>query len=133
MKSALLSIGFIFVLLLTMNSCGFGQAKEDAEKAIEVFHQHLDEQNYEAILKMIDPEALQITSKEEWVALFKNINEYGKMKKIDQDWSFKTNINNGVTTVELSYEVTFENGSIKENFTMRKMGDGFKILGYFVQ
>ena len=133
MKSALISFGIIFVLLLTMNSCGLGQAKEDAEKTIDVFHQHMKVHNHEAMLKMIDKKALKVTSKEEWLEIFEAMDRLGKIKKITQDSGFNTSINNGVTTVELSYTIVFDEGTKSENFIMRKRGKEFKILGYFVQ
>ena len=133
MKSSSRLLGFILITLLTLGSCGLGQAKEDAEKTVKVFHHHMKEHHHAAMLKMIDKEAFQITPEEEWLGIFTSIDELGKMKKVSQDMSFSTNINNGVTIVELNYTVEFEERTVTEKITLRKRGDEYKIQGYFIQ
>ena len=135
MKSNLTLLGFILTSFLTLYSCGLGQATEDAEKTAQVFHHHMREHHHTAILKMIDEEALQLTSKEEWMLLFSTIDQdFGQMKKVSQYLSFNTSINNDVTIVDLNYTIEFEERTVSEKITLRKQGNQeFKILNFIIE
>jgi len=133
MKSAIFSIGLIFVALITLSGCGLREANDEAAKEISKFHKHMKNGNHSAMVNMFDDEALRATPRREILTLFERIEQFGKVKNVTQNMGFNSSINNGVTTVELSYTIEFEDRTMQEEFTMRKTGDKFKILGYFIQ
>lgn len=133
MKSTLISLGFIFIALFTLNSCGLGEAKEKAVKEADIFHGHMKKHQHAAMVKMIGDEGLKATPKEEWTQIFEWIDELGDIKKITKDMSFNSRINNGVTTVDLSYSIEFEERTLQEKITFQNDGDKFKIIGYSIQ
>ncbi|NRA12838.1 MAG: hypothetical protein HRT57_12850 [Crocinitomicaceae bacterium] len=59
MKTAILSIGFIVASLFILNSCGFGEAKKDAQKTVKTFHKNLKNHNVGAMMNMVHPEGLK--------------------------------------------------------------------------
>ena len=133
MKSTLLSLGIIFITLLSLNSCGLGEAKDKSIKEAEIFHGHMKKQQTKAMVNMIGKEGLKLTPKEEWAELFESIHAVGKIKKITKDFSFNSNISNGVTTVDLSYTVEFEDQTFQEKIFFQNEGDNMKIIGYSIQ
>lgn len=133
MKTALLSIGFIVVSLFTLNSCGLGEAKKEAQAAAKIFHKHLKNHNHTSMINMIHPEGLKITPPEQWLEIFEGMDEFGEVQSIKKDAGFSSNYNNGVTTVELNYTIEFKEKTFNEQIIFQKDGETYKVLGYFIQ
>lgn len=133
MKTAILSLAFIAVSLLTLNSCGIGDATKEAEKTAETFHQYMNSHDYSSMIGMIHSEGLAMTPKEDWLQLFKSMESLGKIKRIKQNMSFNTSIKNGITTVELSYTIKYADKTMTEKLLLRKDSDTFKLMGYSIK
>jgi hypothetical protein len=133
MKTALLSIGFIVVSLFTLNSCGLGEAKTEAQAMAKIFHKHMKMHDYNSMANIIHEEGMKMTPREDWVAHFKSLESLGEIKSIKQDLNFNTSINNGVITVELSYTIKFADKTMTERLIFRKDSDTFKLMGYSIK
>lgn len=133
MKTALLSLAFIVASLFILNSCGIGDATKEAEKTAKTFHQHIMKQDYASMVNMIHSEGLAMTPKEDWLELFKSLESLGEIKSIKQNMSFNTSINNGITTVELSYTIKYTDKTMTERLILRKDSDTFKLMGYSIK
>jgi hypothetical protein len=121
---------FFFLVLATMSSCGVGEAEDLGDE----FHKKLDEKDYDYIVNnMIDSEALAVTSKDAWYALFTDMQaNWGTPIKREKDTGFKSNYNDGITNVQLDYTLTFDSKIIYERIFFADRGDGFKITGLFL-
>jgi hypothetical protein len=121
---------FFFLILATMSSCGVGEAEDLGEE----FHKKLDSKDYDYIVNnMIDSEALAVTSKDAWFALFTDMQaNWGTPVKREKDTGFKSNYNNGITNVQLDYTLTYDSKIIYERIFFADRGDGFKITGLFL-
>ena len=118
----------LFSILLILAGCGFADKAKEAQKDADVFHTLLKEQNVDGMMKMVHPEGLNISPEEDWRYLFEAMAEY-EIKEVKKTTGFKTEINNGVTDVELTYTLKGEAGNFEEKLVLRSMGDSFYILG----
>jgi hypothetical protein len=128
MKKNLLLILASLTVLIT--SCGVGPAEETADE----FHKKLDAGEYDYIVdNLIDKETLDQTGEEVWYNMFDQIEAlWGKAKERKQDFGFKSNIINGVTSVQLDYVVEFEGYTVYERMFLVDRGQGSKISGVFM-
>ncbi|MBL7897550.1 MAG: hypothetical protein JNJ99_03360 [Crocinitomicaceae bacterium] len=118
------------ILTVIVTSCGVGPAEETADE----FHKKLDAGEYDYIVEnLIDEEILNQTGPEVWYNMFDQIEAlWGKAKERKQDFGFKSNMNNGVTTVQLDYVVEFEGYTVYERMFLVDRGKGSKISGVFM-
>jgi hypothetical protein len=130
MRSKILFLGLLFVVVGLVSSCGLADEGASAEVEAAVFHNHMKKNNHDAMVKMLSDEALLITPEEEWRSIFQRVEATGKIKSIEKKTGFNTKINNGVSTVELNYTITFENSTVNEQLILTRKGEEkFKVAG----
>lgn len=124
----------LFILLsglaLILNSCGFGKEADKAEKYAAQFYAHMQKGDMDAILAMLDTEALAASPADTWITVIESKNTFGKLESFKKDIGFHTSINNGVTTVSLRYTCKYTNTEFHEKVVLVKRGKEFKILRY---
>jgi hypothetical protein len=128
--TAIIRTVFVAALGVLLASCGIKESTERASTEIGLFHANLDKQDYDAIWKTTSGEFRKITSKEDFQKLLAAIHtEYGVVKKADQQ-AWQTNNDNGVSTVTIKVQTTFEKGEAPENFIYVWEGEQLKLMGY---
>lgn len=133
MNSLLKGTLSLMLVALLLSSCGLQEAKKDAEKTMDVFHQKLTQKNFDVLFSMIDASVLEANSEEEVIQLFELAHSQGKIKSISQSAGFNTEIKNGLTSVQLTYVIHTELRDIEEKVTLVKRSKGFKIVSYFLE
>jgi len=121
-------IPFLFLPLLFLTSCGSG----DAAKIADSYHDLLKANNYDKIADTkLSSDATSITTKSDWVGLFKWVGEeLGDIKSIEKLSGFNSSMNNGVTTVTLRYQINYVDKSIMyERIILIRDGGEFEIAG----
>ncbi len=121
-----------FLLLfsvLLLFSCNLDLGNEEAIKSAETFHNSLKNKQYDAIIEnQISSEGLSVSSKEEWIDLFKLLEEYDGIEKVEKSLGFSSLISNGVHTVKFRYKYFLNSGKkVYENLTLIKEDDRFKV------
>jgi hypothetical protein len=125
------AIALTFAVLLA--SCGVKQSMEDAGVGIEQFHARYDKENYDAIWGTTSTEFRKITTQKQFEQLLIAIRgKLGAVKSSKQQ-GWQANTNNGVSTVVISTQTTFEKGDGTETFTFVREGEALKLLGYNLQ
>lgn len=120
-----------FVLLLALvGSCAFGAIAKQAEPVAEKFYTLLQQGKYDAIIGLLDEDALAADPPEKWMLLFEELGKLGELKKFTKQMGFHTEIANGETQVTLEYNCEYEKGSSHETIVLQKNNEGFKILSY---
>ncbi|OQY03359.1 MAG: hypothetical protein B6I20_05205 [Bacteroidetes bacterium 4572_117] len=108
-------------------SCG---SANEAEKFGTEFHEYFKARDYENMVSMISEKGLNATPKEEWIGLFKNVNEKAGDLKSYKKTNFHTSINNGITKVVLSYDIEIGENKFYEKIYFEKHGETYKINMY---
>ena len=119
------SILALGILLIGIGSCA---DTKKAEKFADNFFKLLKAKNYSTAANMISRDVLDSTDYNEKLKKYCNDPVLGKFVSAKKNMGFNTKINNGITTVELPYEVTFENEVRNSTVTLIDKGDGFKVL-----
>lgn len=123
----LLNLNLVALVSILILSCG---SVGDASKQAEQFHELFKQKNFDQITQMISEEGLEATPAEDWKNLFKTVIEKKGDLKSYKKTGFHTQMNNGVTTVELNYTLNFADETLYEKLTFIKKGDDYKILGW---
>ena len=126
MKKLEFILSLILVAFLA-TSCG---SADDAEEYGTKFHDFFKARDYENMVSMISEKGLEASSKEDWIAMFKNVNEkIGDLTSYKKT-GFHTKINHGLTTVILNYDIEFGNKIFYAKLYFIKKGNGYKIQKY---
>lgn len=126
-----LSILFVAFMTFSISSCGLKAEADEAGKYVEDFYKKMKDNDYEAMLEMVDEEGLKASTEDQWLAVFKQKEALGEFEGYDEGLGWHTSINNGVTKVQVDYTThyaDFEN--VYERFVLVKRGEEFKILSY---
>ena len=117
-------------LLLAVSACSGTASVKEAEKEVAAFHRNLDKGNYDAIWKDSSEQITKGETKEKLVGLLTAIHErFGNVKESKQA-GWKVNVNNGVSTTEVTMTTTFDKGTLEEHFVFLNTSDGQKLAGY---
>ena len=124
---------FIPLLLISvsflMSACGSGEAN----KIVDEFHKKLDAKEYDYICdNMLSEDALEATSREEWMGMFTTLDSWGKLKKRKKQSGFSSKTNNGITTVKLKYTFAIDTTLFYERIVTIDDGTGPKLLAFSV-
>lgn len=125
MKKTIVPFILFLGLTLTMTSCG---AADDAEKHANKFFKHLIKGNFSKASNFLDP---TITSTDGYLDQIMGMAENqqnGKLLSAEKSIGFKTNIENGITKVELPYKLTYEKGINHFQVIIVDRGGGYKIV-----
>ena len=122
MKQLILFLAF--ALTLTFTSC---ETTETAEICVDTFFQQVISGEHEQASNHLVDKPLEKFNKIEIVKLLSVNPEQGKLLSAAKNMGFQTNKENGISTVQLPYELTYENGTIIYNVVLVDRGDGMKI------
>lgn len=124
---------FVFILVLgatLFTSCGASGDAKKAEKYANEFYRHLKSHNYDAIIPMLDVEALKATPVATWKKILSDKEVYGDLMKAKKNVGFSSSVSNGNATVALNYTVNYTNYDFYEKIWFVKRGQEYKIWRY---
>jgi len=113
-------------MIFSLSGC---ETTEAAEKCADEFFNHIISSNYEKAATLVAVTPFDGYSKAEALEKMLDKSDYGALLKAEKSFGFNTQINNGISTVQLPYELTYENGSYTFNLVIVDRGNGFKIEG----
>jgi hypothetical protein len=121
---------------LVLTGCGVGDmtaASAGASRAIDSLFQCADQGTWTATYEtMTTSEFRQVTSKEEYEKLGRSIHDrLGKLNSKELKGFFVKSMN-GVVSAEATYEAQFEKGKGTIRSRLKKTGDTWLILSFFV-
>jgi hypothetical protein len=120
-------------MLPGLGGCSGTASVKEAEARVAVFHQRLDKGDYEAVWRDSAEEITKGESKEKLVGLLAAIHgRFGNVKESKQQ-GWKVNLDNGVSTTEVTMRTSFDKGSLEEHFLYRATTGGLKLAGYEFQ
>jgi Protein of unknown function (DUF3887)/Protein of unknown function (DUF4019) len=114
-------------------ACGLKESYNVSEDAAAKFHAALSAGKYDEIWNTVAPERQERTDQAKLTALLDAINrKLGKVTAVKQtNWS--SNTDNGVSTVTMKYDTTFEHGSAKETLVFLWVTDkSLKLSDYAI-
>lgn len=121
----------IAIMLTGLISSGFFcSSVSRSGKMGDQFYSYLQNDDYNSIITMLDKDALDEYSKEEWIELFASRKRYFGNLKSYINTGFHTNTSNGLQITKLNYEVDNLNGLVYEEIEFIKRGNDYKILAY---
>jgi len=118
------------VSVVTLSACGLTKGKEAATKAVETFHQQFNDSKFTEIYSA-STAAFKASSKEpDFMKFIEAVHrKLGPVKTATPN-GWNVNTFNGVTSVVLTYNTDFEQGSGVETFTFITSGDSATLQGY---
>ena len=127
-----MGLGCVVVLFLVSGCGSMMESKGVAETQVTTFHEQFNDSDFEAIISSTHSLFLKETPEEEFTELLTAVRKkLGKVTKTSSE-QFNIDINNGVTTVVLVKNTTFEEGTGTETFTFRVANKKASIVGYFI-
>ena len=121
----------IAIVLTGLISSGFFcSSVSQSGKIGDQFYDHLQKNDYNSIIAMLDKQALNEYSQQEWIDLFISRNRYFGDLKSYINTGFHINTLNGLQITKLNYEVDNLNGVVYEEIEFVKRGNDYKILTY---
>jgi len=118
---------------LALASCSGGEAVEDAEKDVDVFHQRLNAGNIEEISKYTSGDLNETTTIQEFGGFLTHVHtQLGKVVSTKQT-NWKRSFNDKGKFVTVNMETTFERGVGKEEFVFRLVEDKSLLAGYHIK
>jgi len=113
-KTRVLHIALFLGLAASLaGGCGMGKAKGEAEQVAAAFFDALRQQDHEAAMELFSEKFFEETSREEWRNILDKVGEKlgtPESRKLVRWYVFAGKDKRGLsgTTVDLSYEVTYE-------------------------
>jgi hypothetical protein len=124
----LLAIVSIFIL----SACGLTKGKEVATKAVDTFHQQLNDSKFTEIYSAATP-AFKTSAKEaDFMKFIQAVHRKLGAYKTGTQSGWRTNATTSGTFVVLTYNSDFEQGSAVETFTFVVSGESATLQGYNV-
>ncbi len=118
-----ISILLVVSVMLSLTYCGVS----DSSKVGDDFYQMLKTKDYDKLGALLSDEALAANPKEDWINLFKKLdNAYGTFKSYSRQ-SFHTGVNGGVHRTELMYEVIYDTDTLYHQMKFIEVGDSYKL------
>ena len=130
MRSFILPITIFIGLALVINSCGFGMKSKAAEPYADEFYSHLKNHDYDAIVEMVDEEALKISPESDWRAVLEQKESLGELRSVKKKTGFHSEYKNGYTYVTLNYTLKYDDYKLHEKLLFIQRGGKFKIFSY---
>lgn len=131
--TATIRIVFALSLAVLFASCGVRQSMDDATAGIEEFHASFDKEQFDSIWKTTSTELRKMTDKDQFQRLLVAIHDKLGAVKSSEQQGWQTNNTNGITTVVISNQTTFEKGKGVETFTFIYEGEALRLQGYYIQ
>lgn len=116
--------------LFIPSGCGSQKDMAKAEAAVVLFHEQLNEGNFDKIYSDSDYALKSATSQEKMVNLLAAVHrKLGAVKSANRE-SFLVNYSTSGETVRLSYTTQFESDKAAEEFVFLVRGDEVRLAGY---
>jgi hypothetical protein len=114
-------------------SCGVKKGKENAERAVEKFHNQLNAGQFHEIYAETDDAFKKAATEEQTTQLFEAVHrKLGTVQNAKlAGWHVNTAAGTG-TSITLGYEVDFSEGKGTEEFVFRLAGDKALLFNYNV-
>lgn len=125
MKRFALSFTLLSGLLFCLAQCG---AADEGTKFADTFFSTIMERDFEKAAEMVELPGLNQSDLIDDLKRLENNSANGQLKSFKKSIGFKTNISNGVTTVQLPYTLTYEYGDQSFNVVIEDRGRGNKIV-----
>ncbi len=119
-------LGFALCAFLFFG-CGFSNEADQADKVVQQFFKAVIKGDYEGA----EPLMQWTVSKEEALLALQGFGEgqeFGKLKKVEKQWGFKTEFKNATTIVTLNYTLTFSKEKVNREVRCQKIGKEYKII-----
>jgi hypothetical protein len=125
-----LSVTALGGMLLLAASCNVRQRTDEAKKAVNLFHERLDSEDYAPILAAEDQIFRRRTSDDEFRAILSAVHrKLGTVTKSNLT-SWRVNANTNGTFVTLVYGTAFRDGDATETFGWRVSGGKCQLVSY---
>jgi hypothetical protein len=122
---------FLPLIALALSGCGnMKQGKSAADAAVVDFHQKFNSQQMNAILDSASPRFFQVTPKATMANILTAVHNKLGNNVSSTTQTVNTQIFNGVTTVTLVQDTTFQKGKGTETFNFQIDGGKACLLGY---
>lgn len=120
---------FLFTsVLLIVTSCSI--SPEAAEQNAAKFYEKLKARDYNALKNMLDEEALQMNSWEEWEQIFRQKEDLGDLISYEKEIGFEAAYFNERSTISLKYIVKYTSITLYEYIKFIKQGEDYNIITY---
>jgi hypothetical protein len=127
MKTLIISSFTLTLFIFTFSSCNHISESGDVG---DKFYSYLQQENYDAIILLLDTVALKNYTKHEWKKLLSERNQYfGKLESY-KPIGFHTETKKDYKIIKLKYEVSNYNGQVLEEIKLINRGKEIKILNY---
>lgn len=117
-------------ILIVLTALVFGSCStEKAEEIADEFHQKLDEKDFDYIVNnLVDLQG--DATEDDWYGFLDLVDSWGPQLNRTKEIGFNKKINNGITSVKLSYTFELEElGLVYERLVLVDRGDGeYKIF-----
>ena len=129
-KPFLLFVSFIFVIGTLTVSCSFTKGKEQAERAVEKFHQQLNAGQLHEIYQQGDDKFKESVTEADFTQVLEAVRR--KLGTFQKATFAGGNVNSGTmgTVATLAYEVEYNEGKGTEQFSFLVSGEEAKLLRY---
>jgi len=124
MKKSLTFFVLFLGLALSLTSCG---SADKAQKTSDRFFQLILKHEYSEAIKLINTVGATDAQMETALAQIADHPSFGKLKSAKKGFGFNTQISNGITTVTLNYDLTYEESEQRMQIVMVDRGSGFRI------
>ncbi|NRA12904.1 MAG: hypothetical protein HRT57_13190 [Crocinitomicaceae bacterium] len=125
MKKTFVPIVLLIGLILSLTGCG---SVDEGEKCADKFFKHIIDQNFEEAVKLVDLDPLTAVDLEVKIRALGENEKDGKLLSAKKGTGFSTNVSNGITTVELPYNLKYEKATYNFQVVIVDRGNGFKIV-----
>ena len=118
--------------ILVITGCSGPASVNAARQNVDIFHNHFNSGNFQAIWDNSAPDITEAGPKEAFMQLLGNLRGfYGKAMATEQTgWRFNENTGGSFSSVVM--KTTFEKGIAYEDFIFRNYGDQQKLAGYHI-
>lgn len=125
MKRFALTFSLLTGLLFVLAQCG---AADAGAKTADQFFATIVKGDLEKAAAMVELPLGDTTNLIPQLQQLRSNPVNGQLKSFKKSMGFNTNASNGVTTVELPYVLTYEQGTQNFNVVIQNRGQGYKIL-----
>ncbi|QZH74461.1 MAG: hypothetical protein JY451_12375 [Erythrobacter sp.] len=124
---------FAVIAALLLAACNPFAVMDSADEEIAAFHSSFNGNQWEAIYNQADAGLREATTREGFDGEMVRMREtFGAFMSGEQT-GFNINTENGVTTTEITYDSTFENGTATETFIFVGEGEDMALLGWTIE